>query len=97
MLEPYQNELRPGEFHPMAPSAFQFIKSQGATRLLALSEALASTALSNAEGSRLAAICHGTLDRILTGQRVSDRYVLGLAWLLITSPHLTGAQQSSSQ
>lgn len=81
MNQPFQTELNPGEFHPLAPAAFAFVKRQGAARLMQLAEALASTALS---GNKTAAICWGTLDRILTGQGVSDRYVFGLAWLIMT-------------
>lgn len=72
-------ELNPGEFHPMAPEAFQYVKGQGVAKLLGLAESLASTALS---GNRTAEVCWGTLDRILRGQPVSDRYLLGLAWLI---------------
>jgi hypothetical protein len=34
------------------------------------------------EGNRLAEICAETLDRLIHGQPVSDRYILGLAWNL---------------
>lgn len=79
MNHPLNTELRLGEFHPMAPGAFQFIKAQGPVKLMMAAEALASSALS---GNRTAEICWGTLDRILTGQPVSDRYALGLAWFM---------------
>lgn len=73
-------ELALGEPHPMARDAFAFIRKQGAENLLMLAESLASCALS---GNRTAEICSGTLDRILTGKPVSDRYVLGLAWFMM--------------
>jgi len=44
-------------------------------------EALASTALS---GNRLAEICMGTIDRLAKGEPVSDRYLLGLAWTILS-------------
>lgn len=44
-----------------------------------LQESLASTALS---GNRSAEIMSETLRRLLNGEPVSDRYLLGLAWFL---------------
>jgi hypothetical protein len=43
-------------------------------------EAIASAALS---GNRQAIVCMGTIDRLVTGQPVSDRYLLGLAWTIL--------------
>jgi hypothetical protein len=42
-------------------------------------EAFSSCAI---EGNRLGAVCVETLRRILSGEPVSDRYVLGLAWAI---------------
>jgi hypothetical protein len=42
-------------------------------------ESFASAAIS---GSRLGAICSGTIERILDRQPVSDRYLLGLVWAM---------------
>lgn len=81
MTPPLNTELNSGEFHPLAPAAFDYVKRQGVPKLLQMQEALASVALS---GNRTAEICYGTLNRILTGQGVSDRYVFGLAWLMLS-------------
>jgi hypothetical protein len=48
-------------------------------RTMMMREVLASCALS---GNRLAEICHETLRRVMEGEAVSDRYLLGLAWYL---------------
>ncbi len=69
--------LEPGEPHPAAHSAFKYVKTQITPIMI---ESIASAALS---GSRSAEICHGTLERIRNGDPVSDRYVLGLAWMLL--------------
>jgi len=71
--------LKDGEYHPAADGAFRYIKSKPVDELLLLQESFASCAI---EGNRLAEICSETLDRIMTGQAVSDRYLLGLAWTL---------------
>jgi hypothetical protein len=41
------------------------------------------------EGNRLAEVCYGTLRRMIDGQPVSDRYLLGLAWEInrMKTPH----------
>jgi hypothetical protein len=70
--------LEIGEFHPMAPEAFQYIN---ATITPMDVEALASCSLS---GNRTAEICSSTYERMRTGQSVSDRYILGLAWFIKT-------------
>ncbi len=75
--------LKVGEFHPMASSALEYIKGylfEEPTRIFSLKESMASCALA---GNRCAEICLGTLNRILNGEMVGDRYVLGLAWFLI--------------
>lgn len=74
--------IRLGEHHPAADNAFQWVKEklrndQGGVFLLL--ESLYSTALS---GSRNAEICAETLRRILNGEMISDRYLLGLAWTM---------------
>lgn len=70
--------LKEDEFHPSAISAFSYIKSRLFLDPLVV-EAVASSALS---GNRTAEICYGTITRIKNNEPVSDRYLLGLAWLL---------------
>ena len=78
--------LKLGEHHPCADNAFRYIKSIPLIKLLAIQESLCSCSI---EGNRLAEICAETLRRVLAGEPVSDRYLLGLAWFVkesITPP-----------
>jgi hypothetical protein len=74
--------LKETEFHPAAENAFEWLKEKlisDIPRAMRIKESFASAALS---GNRLAEICLETLRRILEGEVVSDRYVLGLCWTL---------------
>ena len=69
-----------GEYHPAADGAMTWLKTlmiNDPKRYVTIKESLYSTALA---GNQLAEICCSTIDRIATGQPVSDRYLLGLAW-----------------
>ena len=68
--------LKAGEFHPMAPSAMAYVK---ANITMIDVESMASCAI---EGNRNAEICLSTYNRLEKGEPVSDRYILGLAWLI---------------
>lgn len=70
------DKLEPGEPHPAAEHAKRWLAKQGVDLLL-IQDSLASCAM---DGSRLAQVCHGTLHRLLNGEPVSDRYLLGLCW-----------------
>lgn len=72
-------ELKPEQPHPAAYSAKKFMLSLGNRELCVLREALASTAI---EGNQTAEICGETLRRLMAGEPVGDRYVLGLAWFV---------------
>lgn len=72
--------LRDGEPHPAATKALEFIRSLGAETLMKWNESFSSCAI---EGNRLGEICGETLHRLLNGDPVSDRYLLGLAWALM--------------
>lgn len=67
------------EIHPAAQIAFTYIKRVPVADLFIYLEAFASTALS---GNRLSQVCYDTLDRIMNGKPVGERYVLGLAWAI---------------
>jgi hypothetical protein len=75
--------LNLGEHHPAADSAMEWYKlwlvKTGPANYILTREAIASSALS---GNRLAEICNGTLDRLDKNEPVSDRYLLGLCWML---------------
>ena len=69
-------ELKIGEFHPAAHIANKYVK---ANLTLMMRESIASVAIS---GNRLAEIASGTINRIDDKEPVSDRYLMGLAWLI---------------
>lgn len=71
--------LKEGEYHPAADYAKSFILSIPFNDLLRWAESFASVAMS---GNRLAEVCSETLDRLMGAQPVSDRYLLGLAWII---------------
>lgn len=72
--------LKMGEPHPLAYSAKAWImKNIPYFKLLEYQGILSSVALS---GNRSSEVCVETLGRLLTGMPVSDRYLLGLAWML---------------
>lgn len=71
--------LTPGEPHPAASSAIAWIKSMPVEDMATWMESFSSCAIA---GNHTAEICSETLYRLRTGQPVSDRYVLGLAWVL---------------
>jgi hypothetical protein len=73
------DELNKGEAHPSSSSALAYIGSLGMQKLFEYQEAFATTAI---EGNRLSEICLGTLHRLLNKEPVSDRYLLGLAWII---------------
>jgi DNA-binding winged helix-turn-helix (wHTH) protein len=78
-----EHSLNEGEPHPMADSALRWIKKNVTiAELMTHAESLASCAIEN---NRLAEICLSTLNRLLDGKPVSDRYLSGLAWYLRNS------------
>ena len=73
--------LSKGEVHPAADSAFEFVlhcMDDSATWQLLVG----SLAKQSLDGDRLACICLGTISRIEKRDKISDRYLLGLAWTL---------------
>ena len=78
-MENEKGTLNEKEPHPASSSALVYISSLGLQKLFEYSEAFASTAI---ESNRTAEICHETLRRLLAKEPVSDRYLLGLAWVL---------------
>ena len=68
------------EVHPAAYDAQRFIASLPPHELAMWSESFASCAI---EGNRLAEVCSETLNRLMHGEPVSDRYILGLAFTIM--------------
>lgn len=72
--------LKVGEFHPGANIAHQFLQEyMNEHSPFLLIESLASCAI---EGNRMAEVCSETLRRYLNNEPVSDRYLMGLAWMV---------------
>jgi len=74
-----ESGVKHGADHPSAHLAVDWLKSVPIAMIRAMRLRLAAEALDRHEVSR---VCLSTLDRLLTGREVSDRYVLGLAWEL---------------
>lgn len=68
-----------GNFHPAATNAMKYIKKLPIKTIALHIETFASSALA---GNKLAEICGETLRRVTEDRRVSDRYLLGLAWTI---------------
>lgn len=71
-----------GEYHPAADSAMAYIRKFVVDDYIKFSRVQESFASATLSGNRLAEICVETLLRIVNGEGVSDRYLLGLAWTL---------------
>ena len=71
--------LNEKEAHPAVYSALRYLNGvlSDPFRSAGIQHAFSSCAIEN---NRLGEICSETLHRALTGQPVSDRYLLGLAW-----------------
>ena len=78
MANEERGTLNIGEPHPSSTTALKYIKNN-CGGLFILQESLSSCAI---EGNRTAEICGETLDRLITGKPVSDRYLMGLAWFI---------------
>lgn len=72
-----RGELHAGEAHPAAHEAMRWLRNHYPMPMLR--ESLASCAI---EGNRLGEICCETIRRLDAGEPVSDRYLLGLCWML---------------
>lgn len=70
-----------GEVHPASHNAYAYLKVHLTNPFWfsVIRESMASSALS---GNRLAEVCWETLRRFESGEPVSDRYLLGLAWFI---------------
>lgn len=79
MSDKIRGTLADTEPHPAAYAAKEWIAQLPMHELCMWQESFASCAI---EGNRLAEVCSETLNRLTTGQSVSDRYLLGLAWTM---------------
>lgn len=73
-----EHELKNDEPHPMSLKAHGYVLEM-IFKHPNLIEAISSSSLA---GNRSAEICSSTLNRLLNLKPVSDRYLLGLAWMI---------------
>lgn len=78
-MENTREILKEGEPHPASVSALQYLRSIPFEKLLIYQESFSSCAI---EDNRLGQICAETLRRLMNKEPVSDRYLLGLAWVI---------------
>jgi hypothetical protein len=73
--------LNPGEYHPSANLAMNYLKSRmlDPYKWNLLVEAIANSSLAS---NRIAQLCYGTIKRLEEKQPISDRYLLGLVIFL---------------
>lgn len=75
--------LNDGEPHPAAHGAkewiVEYVRRNDPLETFRLLESFVSVGMS---GDRLAECCGETLRRLINGEPVSDRYLLGLAWTM---------------
>jgi hypothetical protein len=64
---------------PITPNVLKYVKSKGRLELMKLLEASASCAI---EGNELGIQLRETIDRLLSGKPIGERYLFQLAWML---------------
>ena len=94
MTDEERVNLKIGEPHPSAINALTWVKNQPIEQLMQWQSAYASCAIS---GNRLAEICGETLRRLLNGEPVSDRYLLGLAWSMRDNGEADGSGSTQEE
>lgn len=75
-----KGEMPEGTPHYGAHIAMDYIRSIDQGQLLIYAESFSSVSMS---GNHLASVCSETMSRILGGRPVSDRYLMGLAWVIL--------------
>lgn len=73
------DELKQGEPHPSVLLWFNQHVGHDPVEMFKWTELLATVAI---EENKLARVCLATLNRLMKGKPVGDRYLLGLCWLL---------------
>jgi len=75
-----RGELAPNEPHPAVKIAKDIIGKLSVPDLMEWQESFASCAI---EGNRMGEVCSETIRRILSYEPVSDRYLMGLALVIM--------------
>ena len=90
MPQPDPTDLLPNEPHPAARSAYRWLKGFMVSNIDDYTRYRLALSIAAEDGNRQAQVCMGTIERLQKGQPVSDRYILGLAWTIL-SIHNHGA------
>jgi len=77
-------EIKANEFHPAARQAYRWLKGFMITNTADYSRYRTALEIAAASHNRQAEICMGTINRLKAGQPVSDRYLLGLCWTILS-------------
>lgn len=77
-------EIGINEYHPAANSAYRWLKGFMISNTDDYLRYRLAMAIAAESGNRQAQICLGTIERLKSGQTVSDRYLLGLAWTILS-------------
>ena len=75
--------LGPGDLgtepHPAAYLALKWLRSLGDERLFRIQQVIQANLV---VGNKTSEVCAETMRRLMAGEPVSDRYLLGLAWMV---------------
>lgn len=77
-------EIRAEEYHPAANSAYCWLKGFMVSNPEDYVRYKLAMSMAADSGNRQAQICMGTIERLQTSQPVSDRYLLGLTWTILS-------------
>jgi hypothetical protein len=83
-METDPNEIRANEFHPAARSAYRWLKGFMVSNPDDYLRYRTALSVAAEAGNRQAQICMGTIRRLRGSEPVSDRYLLGLAWTILS-------------
>lgn len=72
-------EIESGEYHPSTYLAVDWLRNRSVDQLKRYKAALQEQV---DRGNKSCIICQETLRRLLAGEEVGERYILGLAWML---------------
>jgi hypothetical protein len=83
-METDPTEIRSDEHHPAANSAYRWLKGFMVSNPEDYVRYKMAMSMAAESGNRQAQICVGTICRLANGEPVSDRYLLGLSWTILS-------------
>lgn len=78
------SEIKIDEFHPAARQAYRWLKGFMISNQEDYLRYRTAIEIAAASHNRQAEICLGTIERLKNSQPVSDRYLLGLCWTILS-------------